>query len=185
MPRLIFEMFSVLLLVRAKIAPKPFVPKKQMQFHDCSKLVQTPAPPQRRERRFENLLEKRLPEDRKYSFLLDFLSGRDAEQKMLPKSPPEASRRASRAALGSPRRPKIDQLFASGRPPGTQHQFFGSPRGFKHSAKIERGGAKRRGGAQEAPGSPQGRKTDQKPAKQRNKSAQKPRRTWGIAFSNV
>ena len=72
--------------------------------------------------------KKRLPEEIKsIFFLFFFVFGLAAPRikKLLPKWPPKSSRRGSRAVLGTPREPKIDQLLASGRPGGRAKSCLG------------------------------------------------------------
>ena len=80
-----------------------------------------------------------------YLYKLFLLFGLAAPRfkKMLPKWPPKPSRRASRAVLGTPREPKIDQLFASGRPRGAPSHFLGpgGPRSLQDAPGGSGGGS--------------------------------------------
>ena len=67
------------------------------------------------------------PKRKNHLFSFFFVFGLPAPRikKLLPKWPPKSSRRGSRAVLGTPREPKIDQLLASGRPGGRAKSCLG------------------------------------------------------------
>ena len=131
------------LAARQKCA-QVFVSKKQMEFDGFPKLVKTPARPKRRERHFENLLEKG-------HYFSEFSTSPRRGAKNGAKI---ASRRLPRSLWGSPGEPPGSQHRSTFRlwAPGPNIVFFWSPPGLP---ELPRGASGAQCRPRGAPGAPQ------------------------------